>query len=283
MSFIIHIDKKSRSLFNWEYLKSKDNITFLSYKEVTWGGIEIIEVLIKLLQVAISQNPNGYCILLSESDYPIKTNEYIKTYLENNPYNFICGQKIPFFKGWLEGGRRKTECYALRLSNKRIASIEPHKYNLSNLRQLIKVILYNHHKLKKALLILCKYPQRQHPNYLTPFGGEFWWVLKSECIQSILVFLEKHPDFIEYHQNTTIPDEIFMNTLVYNLFNLKEIKNSPLRYINWVGKGNSPQDITLQNIPLLEKILQSPDFLFARKITDISVCYYIDKYLNQHK
>lgn len=81
VSFIIHIDKKSRSLFNWEYLKSKDNITFLSYKEVTWGGIEIIEVLIKLLQVAISQNPNGYCILLSESDYPIKTNEYIKTIL----------------------------------------------------------------------------------------------------------------------------------------------------------------------------------------------------------
>lgn len=283
ISFIIHIDKKSRSLFNWECLKAKDNITLLSYKDVTWGGIEMVEVIVSLLPKAISQNPNGYCILLSESDYPIKTNKYIKSYLENNPYNFIFGQQIPYYKGWIEGGRRKTKCYALRLSNERIASIEPHKFNLSNLRQFLKVILYNHHKFRKALQILYKYPKRQHPDYLIPFGGEFWWVLKSECIQIILNFLNKHPDFIEYHQNTVIPDEIFMNTLVYNLFDPKEIKNSALRYINWTGKGNSPKDITLKNTALLERILQSPDVLFARKITDISVCYYIDKYLNQHK
>ena len=66
-----------------------------------------------------------YIILMSESDYPIKSNWYIRQTLAEKRKDFITITPLPHPNPlhtpeghWLEGGRRRYECYALRLKAK---------------------------------------------------------------------------------------------------------------------------------------------------------------------
>lgn len=73
---------------------------------------------------------------------------------------------------------------------------------------------------------------------------------------------------------------MFMNTLVYNLCNPNEIRNSTLRYVNWKERnGNSPGFIGMDST-LIDGLIENPDYLFARKIRDKEVLDYIDSRTN---
>lgn len=275
-TFIVHIDTKSKNLFDFNKLQHVNNVNILSINEVDWGGYSMVDTELKCCEKAIELNDDGFCILLSGSDYPVKSNEYIQEYLEKHNLDFITGTPLPHIKGWLEGGRRKIECYALRLQPQKIASIEPHVYNLQNIRQFIKVLRFNASMLPQALKILTTYPSRRHPSYLKPYGGETWWGMRISTIKKILRFVNEHPDYCEWQHDTMIPEEMFMNTLVYNICKPNEIRNSTMRYVNWKeGKGNSPGFIGM-NRTLINSLIENPDYLFARKIRDKDVSDYID-------
>ncbi|OUN79587.1 beta-1,6-N-acetylglucosaminyltransferase [Bacteroides sp. An51A] len=275
ISFIVHIDAKSKKDFSFDRLY-KIGVNMLIINNVDWGGYSQVDAVLKCCKKALEINGNdGYCILLSGTDYPVKSSSYIQNYLINNFYDYITGYPLPHMMNWLEGGRRKISCYALRIAPQKIATIEPHVYNWNNLRQFMKVLRYNPSKFSYALKILFTYSLRVHPSYIKPYGGEFWWGLRMNTIKDILAFLEIHRDFEIWHHDTANPDEMFMNSLVYNLSKPNEIRNSCLRYIHWEnGRGNSPGFI--KDRKLIDGLIAHPDYLFARKINDCSVCDYID-------
>lgn len=275
--FFIHIDKKSKESFS--QLHSTPNIHFAKKRfDIKWGGISMVEALLSACEELVNVCKGKTIVFLGGTDYPIKSNQYINDYLESHKnINFIQGYSLPTTSlNWTEGGRRRIECYALRLQERSIATIEPHTLTFNNLKQMAKVLLKNPHKIRQALQIFFKYPPRKHPDYLTPYGGEFWWVLPINSIKRILKYTQEHPDFFFYHKNTSIPDELFFNTLIYNLYNEKEITNNCLRYIKWKDKP-SPEDITKEDYALINECIKDPDILFMRKISSTEICKLADK------
>lgn len=280
--FYVHVDSKSNCFSDTEW---PQNVFVTDQRNnVTWGGFSIINTLIMCCKEILRNRNVDFVILLSGADYPVKSVQYINEYIASHPNtDFIQGQQIPNSDcHWLEGGRRRLECYALHLGGKNIATIEPRKIDFGNLRQFGKIALNTPSKLYKALKIWLKSPKREHPKNLIPYRGEMWWGLRRSTIEQIMLFLDKHPEYIEYHKDTCIPDEIFFNTLVYNIIPRDEICNDCLRFINW-GKsvhGCSPFDITLDDKELISDIVANPQYLFARKITDIKVANYINNLIN---
>lgn len=280
VDFLIHIDKKSTDNFN--KLKLLPNVHFAQRQSsLEWGGISIVETLISCCNEIKEQCKGEVICLLSGSDYPVKSNDYIYNYLhQNRTKNFIIGMPLPSLEcNWTRNGNLRLRGYALRLKSRSIASIEPRVFNLTNLKQFIKVALVSPKKLFEAINIWIKYPIRKHPLHIKPYGGEFWWILPYSTIIKICQYIEKHPDFIAYHKDTLIPDEIVFNTLVYNLCDKSEIKNTCLRYINWQkGKLSSPTDINKEDIEIIKYCIKQPNILFARKINESS-SKLIDKLL----
>lgn len=281
-NFYIHIDKKSQEDFS--LIQNIPNVRFSSQKtDIGWGDISMINALILCCQEIVSLNLGDTIVFLSGQDFPIKSNEYIYQYLSSRVNeNFIIGTPIlsPACN-WEEHGRRRIECYALRVANRKIATIEPHKLTLANIKQIFKVALYSPKKISKALDIYFKYPIRQHPIGLQPYAGEFWWILPVKSIKTVLSYISSHPEFIEYHKNTSIPDEIVFNTLIYNLIPKEYTNNTCLRYIKW-RNSPSPDNVTIEDQDIIKECLNNPNILFIRKIDSIKTCNFIKELISEH-
>ena len=150
------------------------------------GGYEIAFTILYCLRDIQRRCHADYIILMSESDYPIKSNWYIRQTLAEKRKDFITITPLPHPNPlhtpeghWLEGGRRRYECYALRLKANSLATIEPKRFDLGNFRQFVKVMRDNPAKLLRALRIFWRYPRRKHPEYLRPCGGELWFILRG--------------------------------------------------------------------------------------------------------
>lgn len=143
IGFVVHVDKKCCE--NIEILRTIKDVTLAGIRhDVLWGDISMVDAVIEAARQAISDDRKfDYFILLSGSDVPVKRAAYIRKYLEaHNLSNFMIGSQIPSpTVGWLEGGRRRLECYAVRLSERDIATIEPRRFDYGNFRQIVKTIV----------------------------------------------------------------------------------------------------------------------------------------------
>lgn len=281
--FYIHVDKNSNCDFS--ILNQYPNVYWAQEQFATeWGSVNIPMAIESCLRDINKNIQTDYIILMSESDYPIKSAQYIHHFFLSASKDFITSTKLPNHnplntKGsfWIEGGRRRLECYPVRLNAKKIATIEPRCINVGNFRQFAKTFLYDASKLPKAIRIWQRAPKRRHPNYLYPYGGEMWFCLRNKCVKKIIDFLDKHPDYKPYSKNTTVLDEIYFPTLVNAVVPKEEIANDHLRYINWGEKGDSPADISLNEKDIVLKQIQQPAKLFIRKVQDFEVCKFIDE------
>ena len=85
--------------------------------------------------------------------------------------------------------------------------------------------------------------------------------------------------YYSFMKDVTIPDEMFFNTLLWNLTNENENVNENLTYINWTG-GSSPANI--ENKSKIIKLIENPRFLFARKFESVKILNFIDSNLQPH-
>ena len=254
------------------------------------GGVNMPETVINGIQESIKRwGVPRYFVLLSESDYPVKRGNEIQRFLNKANQDFIIANPLPCRNPvgapggwWLEDGRRRLECYALRLGNKSIATIEAKRFNKGNIRQLAKVMRDNPKKLPQALRIILCYPKRTHPKDLQPCGGEFWFALRGETARRAIDYCDKHKDFMRYHADTCIPDELVFPTLVHNIVRGDEIAGHTLRHVNWADNGSaSPENINLEDIKLLKDVSRKPECMFIRKVQDIVVCKAIDRLVDE--
>lgn len=280
--FMIHVDANSK--YDFSALSKYPNVRFATKRYPTpWGGPELALAVFDALKEASSSEWDYVC-LLSESDYPVKTPQYISSYLANSGKDHIlintlpCDNPLETLGGhWLEGGRRRTDCYALRLTPKQIATVEPRKINLGNIRQFIKILKYKPIRIIDALKIFTQYPKRTRTTDVL-CGGHQWFFLKRRTTDVIIDYVDNNPEFLRECVHTQCLDEIFFPTLVNQVADSKNISKNILRYISWANNGSSsPVDITIDEKNKIDHLIDNPDILLVRKISSLDVCDYIDR------
>ena len=104
--------------------------------------------------------------------------------------------------------------------------------------------------------------KRKKPFDFDFYFGSQWWTLQSECAFSLLDYCNNHPEYINYFENSIIPDECFFQTLFMNSkYNNKRFDN--LTYVNWGNNRRSPEIILINDYNKLLNI--SGQKYFARK------------------
>jgi hypothetical protein len=82
--FYIHIDLKS-DLNLFQTIEKIDNVYLIKERvDCIWGDFSIIIATLNLIENAIKNHKDGFCILMSGNDYPIKSKSFINSFLNQN-------------------------------------------------------------------------------------------------------------------------------------------------------------------------------------------------------
>lgn len=283
--FLVHVDKNSNTDFS--ILNEVDGLEFSDVRYATaWGSSGLVKATAHCLEYISANYDTDYVVLMSESDYPVKSADYISSYLQKSKKDFATANLLPCDHPlnnkncyWMEGGMRRVNAYALSLNKKSIVSIEPKTMNWGNIRQFGKLLLNEPTKLPVALRLLVK-PKREPIEGFPWCGGDQWFILRKRTIDKIANSILSNAKILDEADNTFIPDEVTIATLIHALSPEAERENKTLRYIHWPSpKAKSPGAIQVGDTNLISELVENKDLLFARKIEDIEVAKYIDSQL----
>lgn len=283
--FFIHVDAKNDIGHFKTNIPMKDRCTFITDRvEVYWGGFSMVEAILRLMKAAINDVPDfKYAVLLSGAHYPIKTNDYILSMLQDSSSEYLqyakvseigCEFKINafcFFDYKLFNPR------TVYFSNRRLNRIMRMPGKLADIffRRLVPVVY------KKKL-----------DSSTVPYVGANWWVLTKPCVQYVLKYIEEKRYYKKFFRFAIQPDETFFHTIICNShFKLANQdvtldtlmgnapmneKYSQLRGLNLTLQcsiDGSPRTLDEDDFPKISKELNYFGFpqLFARKFnTELS-------------
>ncbi|MGY3211549.1 beta-1,6-N-acetylglucosaminyltransferase [Mucilaginibacter sp. HD30] len=269
-SFFLHIDKKIDITPFKEQLIDFANVFFVpDDKRIAgqWGGFELVEATLNTIAIIPNFSQKSYNILLSGQDYPVKSPAYIHTLLSDNyGTEYIDVFTVPSKPWWPSPyGLGRIDKYLFRKSPSRYdfvlfpSLLEKEFYNAFYIKELGKLIIRGHFSFLKKLL-----RKRTFPTYLMPYGGHQWWALTAETMQLIMSFLNQHPDYIEYHRDSLVPDEFFFQSIIKCILPTDTPIKACLTYANWTRK-NEVLPVTFTTEDLYEIKAQQSNFLYARK------------------
>jgi len=249
-SFFIHIDQKSDIK---EFSGIRGENVFFSERRIPvyWAEFSGIQAILLLIRQGL-EGPQDYdyFVLLSGSEYPLRSRNYIHKFLEENRGSeFINMLKMP------APGKPIS-----RINTLRPQSNEP-------VRRLALRAL--------AKLGLAQRDYRKHLGCLEPYSGITWWALTREACQYILEFVPRNQHLVDYFQDVFAPEETFFHTILGNSAFRSRIRRN-LLYEDWTIPGGHPAMITSEHVAFFESLekvcvndLYSPgELLFARKFSD---------------
>lgn len=264
--FFIHVDLKS-DLKEFELLSKSDNTLLIPEREdCIWGDFSIVRATLHLLKNVVQSGNDGFTILLSGQDYPIKSKENLNIYLaKNRNSNFIDIQKIED-KWRKKMVRDKVEHYHFVHSDKRGHSNSYAPFYGSSAKQKLRNIF---HLLKGRLPLgtfqkLLQLPVRK-PVFTDQYAGSQWWAFNRQTVEKIHFYTSKNSSQLtNYYQYTSAPDEVFFHSILREILNESEIAHlkPSLTYANWERK-NCVLPVTFDKKDLKE--LSDVDHFFARK------------------
>lgn len=243
-SFFIHVDKKSPSEVHARMtgeLEGRPNVTFLPRHRCDWGGFgHVAATLEGISSIVKGRNECDYVVLLTGQDYPIKSPDEIEAFFaRQSPRLFLDNFPLPH-PDWDRQGLDRIEAWYIRLAGRRIVVDPPDGFPL----------------------------RRRFPLGMQPYGGSSYWNLTGECVAYIHSFARANPGFVNFFKYVEVPDELFFQTIVMNSPFRGDVVNEDLRFIEWRDERSaSPAVLTASDF---DKIVSSPDLLFARKF-DVTV------------
>lgn len=282
--FYIHVDKKVNQNIFENCLSGFTNVKFVDTKnryEISWGDNKMVKSILNLLKLVNTNHKTGYCVLLSNNDYPIKSNDNIRKYFINRYGNSFIAINPLDSKSNIFNQRLKSYKFELSKIRKDLVIIpsiwEKSFYCLKTIKSIKKVLSSkSRFNLKKLLF------KRIHPIGIEPYWGSPWWALPTEIISEVLIFCEKNPKYVKFHEDTFISDEIFFQTILFHLKQIGKINtNLDLRctFMNFKDNESSPEILLKEDF---NEIINLPErFLFARKFDstiDNQIINMIDYY-----
>jgi Core-2/I-Branching enzyme len=252
-AFFIHIDQKSNMK---DFSRIRGENVFFSEKRmpVYWAEFSGVQAMLLLLRQAL-EGPQDYdyFVLLSGSEYPLRSRKYIHTFLEENRgLEFINIVKMP------APGKPIS-----RINTLRIESDKPVR------RFAVRAL---------AKVGLAQRDFRKYLGSLEPYSGITWWALTRDACQYILEFVARNQHVAEYFQNVFAPEETFFHTILGNSAFRSRIRRN-LLYEDWSVQGGHPAMINGTHVAFFEaqeKVCVSDvygpgELLFARKFSDDSL------------
>ncbi len=245
----IHIDRKTRYVNTDEiasWVKSS-KVFFTKRINVHWGHISVVKCELELLKAAAKEEYHYYH-LISGLDFPLKTQDEIHDYLEN--------ENSEFLNYHLDGEIGDSFLYKIR-----------YYYPLM---RIVGKGEFDGPGKKKALLRkfgewqwwLVKFQERKGINRLkddvTYYKSSQWFSITHDFVEYILANKNR---ILRKYRLTNTPDEFFVIDLAMNSHFAGRVKNNNLREIDW--ERGTPYEYTCDDLERLE----ASDAFFARKIS----------------
>jgi len=249
-AFFIHIDQKS-SMNEFSRIRG-ENVFFTEKRiPVYWAEFTGIEAILLLIRQALaSAQDYKYLVLLSGSDYPLRSAGYIQSFLERNRgAEFMDILKVP------APGKPLS-----RINTLRPPSSKP-------VRQFVARAL--------AKMGLAQRDYKKFLGSLDAYSGNTWWTLTREACQYIVDFVDENPHVGRYFQDVYAPEEAFFHTILGNSMFKSRIRRN-LLYEDWSASVAHPAMINEQHIAFFQRLDQvcvndtfgDGELLFARKFSD---------------
>ena len=248
-AFFIHIDSKSR-LEDFRAIQG-ENVFFSERRlPVYWAefsGVQAIMLLIDhVLASAVSYD---YLVLLSGSEYPIRSRHYIESFLNLHAGSeFIRLVKVPAPGKPLS--RFTTVWYESRRPIRRFIWRALTKFGLA---------------------------RRDYQRYLGDlaiYSGRTWWALTREACAFIMGFTQSNPRVADFFRDTFAPEESFFHTILGNSEFRSRVRGNVL-YEDWSAAGSHPEMLNDRHVRFFEScqevfdLQEGPsELLFARKFSD---------------
>lgn len=241
----VHIDKKVKNIdfCRFQNLTKFSKVICLKNRiSISWGGYSQVAGDILLLETALKNDHYDYFHLMSGVDFPIKSNAFIKAFLEENN-----GKEFVGFSGWHPTLDFKLGYYHL------IPMSLQRQYKFFSL--LAKIIL----KTQKILKI------KNNKQTKSFSKGCNWWSITEHLAKEIVKRKEKFEKIYKY---TSCCDEIFLHTFImqnkdfYQLYCEYDEYKGCARLIDW--KRGNPYVWQVDDI----EYMLSSEALFARKFDE---------------
>ena len=277
VSFFIHIDKKTdKTIYHqmFSQLNKLSNVFFVKRYNSQWGTFNLVKATLEAINVIGKTGLEfDYVMFLSGQDYLIKTNAYIKRFLQiNQGKEFIEYFSLPYSQ-WKKGGFPRIEYWHI-FWNDQYFCINDKYYCIPENGEFKSTIVSSLYSFLISRLV----KKRKLPEGFAIYGGSQFWCLTGECIKWINIFVKQNPKFVKRFNYTYCADEIFFQTLILNSPFKDKVVNDSLKYIDWGDEINAYHPLILEKKDF-EKIRQS-EKLFARKFDqskDSDILDMIDK------
>ena len=245
-TFTVHVDSKTD---DGVYAAMRTevgglDVRFLPRHACHWGGFGHVRASLKGLRAVLELEPSpDYVVLLSGQDYPIKSNAYIRDFLEQGDgKSFFLHFPLPT-ANWTDGGLNRFRRWHLRYRN-----------------------------LHLSLPL-----RRRLPDDLAPWGGSAYWIVSSGAARTMVEFVDANPSYVRFFRRVDIPDELFFQTILMNGPEAERCVDFRLHYTEW-SRMPAPAILTQEDFPHLV----GSSCLFARKFdpaVDEEVLDLIDRQL----
>lgn len=242
----VHLDKKCELLYSDLYVPTYSKHYFIEDRmDVKWGGYSQIDLELLMFETAHRHGPFMYYHLISGSDLPIKSQDYIHDFFDKNKgKEFIDFASDEFNQDDCE--RKVMKYYFFQKWNK---DTHTSKWYF---KRIIDKVVSSFFKRNKCLDFK---------------KGANWVSITQQCCEYII----SKKDFVKKRfKYTFCGDEIFVQSLVFNSpFYSKCYKENKIignmREIDW--KRGTPYAWTIDD---KEELLRSGN-LFVRKVLDKNI------------
>ena len=230
------------------------NIKFVRpHLKTKWGDFSIVDATVQGIKLLYeSDNSPDWFILLSGSDYPIKTAQAILEELNSNQYDAYINHEKIRYKVYQENP--KISLIWQKLAYERYCGLK-----------LFSIPFLGKRPYSRDLEIRIDHPLitqffMPFTDNFSCFVGDQWFYANRRSAEYIIQFHQQNNAITSHYRRRMFADESYFQTILANADHLK-LKNDNYRYVDWSTKAAHPKTMELNDLP---RLLASPAH-FARK------------------
>nr|WP_278296244.1 glycosyltransferase [Butyrivibrio sp. ob235] len=247
----LHIDKKTQfvdqnEITSWVHYS---NVFFVKRRKVFWGTYSIVECELEMLAAAVKGNYHYYH-LISGTDFPLKSQDFIHDYLEEEDSEFIDFHK--------EGDKGDLFLYKIKYYYPLLRYVGKGEFNGVGKRQdFLRFLKKQQWKLLECQKKIGIDRIKKYRN-VSFYKGNQWFSITHDFAEYILSCKKMIKKMYRFSNG---PDEIVVPTIALNSQYAGRVKKKSLRLIDW--ERGTPYSFINSDF---DELTNSQAF-FARKIS----------------